>query len=79
MLRLYTAGNRCGNSTSHDARWTVSGVSGIGTGDWGLGIGDGERGTGERALSFRAERGIAIVPTEGPLYRDDCDSSLRSE
>jgi len=26
-------------------------------------------------LSFRAERGIALLPTEGPLYRDDCDSS----
>jgi hypothetical protein len=37
------------------------------------------------ALSFRAERGIAVVPKVGPLYRDDCDSSppalagLRSE
>ena len=36
------------------------------------------------SLSFRAERGIAIIPKEGPLYRYDRDSStpafgLRSE
>src|SRR5215831_14426414 len=27
-------------------------------------------------LSFRAQRGIAIVPTEGSLYQEDGDSSL---
>jgi HAE1 family hydrophobic/amphiphilic exporter-1 len=30
--------------------------------------------------SFRAQRGIAVLPAEGPpLYRDDRDSSIRSE
>jgi hypothetical protein len=30
-------------------------------------------------LSFRAQRGIAVVPIERFLYGDERDSSLRSE
>jgi hypothetical protein len=30
---------------------------------------------GRGMVSFRAKRGIAIIPVEGPLFRDDCDSS----